>query len=184
MQIGNVVSAVSPFDRGKRWRRGAASAALGSRPDARTRAPVTGPASLAEMTGDELERGLSSFFGRRGYTVWPTAARGEVAPTLLLCRGDQGVVVQVKRWNAALGPEVVRAVIEAVRHHADTLKRLGCSRVGGLVVSTSSFKPDAVELAASSGVLLWDREALETQLRGDADVPERADPASGEPARR
>ena len=169
MQIGNVVSAVSPFDRGKRWRRGAAAAALGNRPEARSGAPVAGPVSLAEMTGDELERGLTGFFRRRGYTVWPTAARGEVAPTLLLCRGDQGVVVQVKRWNAALGPEVVTAVVEAVRHHADTLKRLGCSRIGGLVVSTSSFKPDAVELAAASDVLLWDRDTLETQLRADTD---------------
>ncbi|MGA8016058.1 MAG: restriction endonuclease [Candidatus Dormiibacterota bacterium] len=129
---------------------------------------MSGPVNLTVMSGEELERHLTTFFGRRGYTVWPTSARGEVSPALLLCRDDQGVVVQVKRWNTALGPEVVRAILEGIRHHAETLRRLGCSRIGGLVVSTAQFKPEARELAERSGVLLWDREALETQLRGEA----------------
>ena len=63
------------------------------------------------MTNDEIERHLTGLFGRRGYTVWPVPSRGEVAAALLICRGEQGVVVQVKRWNAALGPEVIRAIV-------------------------------------------------------------------------
>jgi HJR/Mrr/RecB family endonuclease len=164
MQLGHMVS---PFDRGKKWRRDAAAAGLGTRPDAQAPPPPTGPVNLTVMSGEDLERHLTAFFGRRGYTVWPTPARGEVAAALLLCREDQGVVVQVKRWNAPLGPEVVRGVLEAIRLHAETLRRLGCSRIGGLVVSTATFKPDARELAERSGVLLWDRPALEAQLKSE-----------------
>jgi HJR/Mrr/RecB family endonuclease len=149
-----------------RSRRHDAAAVLGQRPAAPGAPP--GPVNLALMTAEDLERRLAAFFGRRGYTVWPTPARGDVGACLLLCRDDQGVVVQVKRWNAPLGPEVVRATIEAIRQHAGTLRRLGCSRIGGLVVSTAPFTPEARELAGGSGVLLWDRQALEAQLRADA----------------
>ncbi|HXZ99418.1 MAG TPA: restriction endonuclease [Candidatus Binatia bacterium] len=169
MGIGDVVSSMSRFDRGRKWRRDAATAALGARPDVRA-VPPPGPVNLSVMSNEELERHLVAFFGRRGYTVWPTPARGSAGAAILLCRDEQGVVVQVKRWNAALGPEAVNALLEAVKQHADTLKRLGCSRIGGLVVSTASFKPEAQQLAQSSGVLLWDRQALETQLKAEAEA--------------
>lgn len=45
------------------------------------------------------------------------------------------------------------------------------------MVSTAQFKPEARELADRSGVLLWDREALETQLRGENAPREHSDEA-------
>lgn len=170
-------------DRDRRRRHESGAAALDQRPAATTGS--AGPVNLALMTDDDLERRLTASFGRRGYTVWPSPARGQVGACLLLCRDDQGVVVQVKRWNAPLGPEVVRAAIEAIRQHAGTLGRLGCARVGGLVVSTAPFTPAARELAGGSGVLLWDRQALETQLRADAAMPTagHTPPAAGSTGR-
>jgi len=127
--------------------------------------------NLLVMTNVELERHLTGLFGRRGYTVWPVPSRGEVGPALLICRGEQGVAVQVKRWNAPLGPEVVRAVLAAITHHAGTLGRLGCTQIGGMVIATVAFTPETRELAAESGVLLWDRQELEAQLEADLAQP-------------
>lgn len=135
--------------------------------------------NLTVMTNDEIERHLTGLFGRRGYTVWPVPSRGEVAAAVLICRGEQGVVVQVKRWNAALGPEVIRAIVAAVQYHAGTLGRLGCSQIGGMVVSTATFNDEAREMAAASGVLLWDRPELEAQIQADLARPGGNDPRGG-----
>ena len=175
MQVGQGVSRLSPFGAARHWRRGGTDQAQPSRPAApatggRQDAPVAQavrPLNLSLTSAEELERHLTGLFGRRGYTVWPMPSRGEVAPALLICRADQGVVVQVKRWNGALGPEVVTAVVAAVHHHAATLARLGCSQLGGMVISTCQFTEQAHALAAASGVLLWDRQELETQLQAD-----------------
>jgi HJR/Mrr/RecB family endonuclease len=135
--------------------------------------------NLTVMTGEEIERHLTGLFGRRGYTVWPVPSRGGVAAALLICRGEQGVVVQVKRWNAALGPEVIRAVVAAVEFHTGTLGRLGCSQIGGMVVGTATFNDEAREMAAAAGVLLWDRRELDAQIQADLARPGGADPRGG-----
>lgn len=177
MQIGQ---GASPFGVAKLWRRGQSddpsplrAAASGPvRPHGEAAAMSAPPRiNLTVMSGEELERHLTGLFGRRGYTVWPVPSRGEIGSALLICRGDQGVAVQVKRWNAPLGPEVVRAVLAAVQHHSGTLARLGCSQMGGMVVGTAPFRDDARQLAAESGVLLWDREELEAQLAADLARP-------------
>ena len=195
MQVGQGVTRLLPFAAARHWRRGGADQAQPSRPAAlapggrpeAAAAQAVRPLNLALMSGDQVERHLSDLFGRRGYTVWPMPSRGEIGPALLICRADQGVVVQVKRWNVALGPEVVTAVIAAVRHHASTLARLGCAQIGGMIVSTCQFTEEARALAAQSGVLLWDREELESQLQADlaALPPNRVRPAArrGHPLR-
>ena len=177
MQIGQ---GASPFSVTKLWRRGqgdhpsraGTGAPVPARPQSAIPATSTPPRiNLTVMTGEDLERHLTGLFGRRGYTVWPVPSRGEIASALLICRGDQGVVVQVKRWNAPLGPEVVQAVLAALQHHSGTLARLGCSQMGGMVVGTAPFRDDARQLAAEAGVLLWDREELEAQLAADLARP-------------
>ena len=89
------------------------------------------------------------------------------------------MVVQVKRWNAALGPEVIRAIVAAVGFHTGTLGRLGCSQIGGMVVGTATFNDEAREMAAASGVLLWDRRELDAQIQADLARPGGADPRGG-----
>ncbi len=155
------------WNRGRKGRR--VTAVLGAPLYQEARPPAV--VNLGVISREELERQLTAFFSHRGYTVWPTSARGEVGAALLLCRDEQGVVVQVKLWNAPLGREVVSAALDGVRGHADMLRRLGCSRIGGLVVSNTSFKPGARELAGRSGLLLWDRDALQSQLL--CEVPPR-----------
>ena len=136
MQIGQ---GASPFGVAKLWRRvqgdDPSPVRVGApgptRPPAAMSAAPTPPRiNLTVMSGEDLERHLTGLFGRRGYTVWPVPSRGEIGSALLICRGDQGVAVQVKRWNAPLGPEVVRAVLAALQHHSGTLARLGCSQMG------------------------------------------------------
>ena len=177
VQIGQ---GASPFGVAKLWRRVQgddpspvrAGAPGPARLPAEMSATATPPrVNLTVMSGEDLERHLTGLFGRRGYTVWPVPSRGEVGSALLICRGDQGVAVQVKRWNAPLGPEVVRAVLAALQHHSGTLARLGCSQMGGMVVGTAPFRDDARQLAAENGVLLWDREELEAQLAADLARP-------------
>src|ERR1019366_2448512 len=123
--------------------------------------------NLTVMTNDEIERHLTGLFGRRGYTVWPVPSRGDVASVLLICRGQQGVVVQVRRWNAALGPEVIRAVVAAIEYHTGTLGRLGFPEVGGMVVRPSTFNDEARGSAAAAGGLPLGRPGLEAQIQAD-----------------
>jgi len=180
VQIGQGVSPPSPLGGARSWLRGRADEPQALRPAASGAGPLSvrvqafpppRKVNLLVMTNVELERHLTGLFGRRGYTVWPVPSRGEVGPALLICRGEQGVAVQVKRWNAPLGPEVVRAVLAAITHHAGTLGRLGCTQIGGMVIATVAFTPETRELAAESGVLLWDRQELEAQLEADLAQP-------------
>ena len=120
--------------------------------------------NLSLMGGEALEKHLAGLFAGRGYAVRSGPNCGEIGAALLVTRGSEGMVVQVKRWNAALGEEVVHHLLAAVRFHDDTLRTLGCTVVHGLVISTWYFTPGALELAAGSGVVLWDRQELERQI--------------------
>jgi len=166
--LGQGISHPSTFGGARERGRGRAEderrAASAKRPAGGAATPAHRQFNLTLMSGDELERHLCDLFGRHGYTVWPVPSRGDVGAALLVCRGDQGIVVQVKRWNAPLGPEVVRALLLAIQQHAATLGRLGCAQIGGMIVTTVDFREETRQLAASSGVLLWNRQELDAQL--------------------
>jgi hypothetical protein len=48
-----------------------------------------------------------------------------------------------------------------------------------MVVSTATFNDEAREMAAASGVLLWDRPELEAQIQADLARPGGNDPRGG-----
>jgi HJR/Mrr/RecB family endonuclease len=121
--------------------------------------------TLSLMGGEALETHLAGLFARRGYAVRSAPSCGEIGAALLVTRGPEGMVVQVKRWNAALGEEVVHHLQDALRYHGDTLRGLGSTNIHGMIISTWYFTPGARELATADGVVLWDRQELERQIQ-------------------
>ncbi|MGD0834089.1 MAG: restriction endonuclease [Candidatus Dormibacteria bacterium] len=139
-----------------------ANAILVDQPSSMRRIPVV---NLSLMGGEALETHLAGLFARRGYAVRSSPSCGEIGAALLVTRGPEGIVVQVKRWNAALGEEVIQHLQDALRYHVDTLRGLGCTNIHGMIISTWYFTPGARELATANGIVLWDRQELERQIQ-------------------
>src|SRR6201999_3134784 len=74
---------------------------------------------------------------------------------LLLNDAGGRTIVQARRWNSVVRDD---AVYQAVAARA----RYGAARA--LVVTSSSYSPDAVAVASSSGVELWNRVDLADEL--------------------
>lgn len=64
-------------------------------------------------------------------------------------------MIQAKRYQGSVGVHAVQEVLGGKAHH-------GAARA--LVITNSTFTPNALTLAAQSGVELWDRTQLIREL--------------------
>lgn len=113
-----------------------------------------GQAKLAELdrlSGERFEAYLAGLFGQQGYAVELTAVTGDYGADLILIKHGRRIAVQAKRYTGSVG---VQAVQEALSGRA--YYKCDCA----WVVSTGKFTPNALELAARSGVSLIDRGAI------------------------
>ncbi len=118
------------------------------------------------MSGEEFEDWLAILFRAAGWRVRHTRATGDFGADLVLGHGAvDEVVVQAKRQGRPVGVAAVQQVTAARMHYGTE---------GAMVVTNSTFTPAAIELAASTGVLLWDRDDIARELLA---------PAGGGPAR-
>lgn len=108
--------------------------------------------TIDAMEGEEFEGYLATLFAHLGYRVQHVGMSHDFGADLLLTsRRGKRIVVQAKRYAGRVGISAVQEVLGAVRYW-------GAAR--GLVVTNSSFTESARELAARSGVELWDRDRL------------------------
>ena len=70
---------------------------------------------------------------------------------LILKKDGEKIVVQAKRYSNKVGIEAVQQIIGAKEYYKATK---------GMVVTNSFFTPNAVKLASSSNIELWDRNKL------------------------
>jgi restriction system protein len=109
-----------------------------------------------QMSGEEFEDWLAILFRAAGWRVRHTRVTGDFGADLVLGHGAvDELVVQAKRQARPVG---VAAVQQA------TAARLHYGTEQAMVVTNSTFTPAAVELAASTGVILWDREDISREL--------------------
>lgn len=104
-----------------------------------------------KLTGEEFEEYLFNLFKNLGYEVELTPASNDYGADLILTKGNEKIVVQAKRYSAPVGISAVQEVIGAKNYY----KANKC-----MVVTNNYFTPNAIELAKSNDVELWDRDIL------------------------
>lgn len=105
------------------------------------------PAALGEMTWREFEGLVQEAFRLRGYTVRRLGGDGpDGGVDLVLDRGHERVLVQCKQWRA------LRVGVIVVRELYGVMAAQGAA--AGIVVTSGSFTPDAVEFASGRNVSL------------------------------
>jgi restriction system protein len=108
-----------------------------------------------DMTGEQFEDWLAVLFRRAGYRVRHTAASGDFGADLIISMDGEAWVVQAKRQARPVGVAAVQQAAAARPHYdAD----------GAMVVTNATFTAQAVTLATSADVVLWDRDDIAAEL--------------------
>ncbi len=107
--------------------------------------------SIDIMDGTQFEEFLAMLFVHLGYRVQHVGMSHDFGADLLLTSPRQRIVVQAKRYAGNVGIGAVQEALGAVHYYRGTR---------GMVVASSDFTESARELAARSGVELWDRGRL------------------------
>ena len=115
----------------------------------------SGMTAVDAMTGRQFEVLLEHFFANKGYRVARIGGRGDFGADLLLYDSNGRMVVQARQWHGEVRSDAVQRAIAA-------MARYGASR--GLVVTSSEYSQDAVTVANSNGVTLWNRADLAAEL--------------------
>ena len=107
------------------------------------------------MTGRQFQVLLEHFFANKGYRVARLGVRRSSGAGLLLEGTNGRTIVQVKRWTGVVRHEAVQEAAVAKAHY-------GAARA--LVVTSSNYSQQAVTVANSNGVTLWNRTILASEL--------------------
>lgn len=104
-----------------------------------------------KMTGEEFEKFLMVHFEKLEYKGELTPKTNDYGADLILKKEGYKIVVQAKRWSSKVGIEAVQQILGAKEYY----KANEC-----MVVTNNYFTPNALNLASSSRVELWDRKKL------------------------
>lgn len=115
----------------------------------------SGMTAVDAMTGRQFEVLLEHFFANKGYRVARIGGRGDLGADLLLYDANGRMIVQARQWHGEVHSDAVQRAIAA-------MARYGAAR--GLVVTSSDYSQDAVTVANSNGVTLWNRADLAAEL--------------------
>lgn len=118
----------------------------------------SGITTIDEMSGRTFEERLRLHFNDRGWHIQLTPVSGDFGADLVGTDAlGQRVVVQAKRYHGSVGVHAIQEVLGGKAHY-------GATRA--IVVTNSTFTPNARTLATQSGVELWDRTRLIRELSG------------------
>lgn len=115
----------------------------------------SGMKAIDAMTERQFEVLLEHFFAKKGYRVARIAGRGGSGADLLLNDASGRMIVQARRWNSVVRHDAVKQAVAA-------MTRYGAARA--LVVTSSDYSQDALTVASSNGVTLWNRSDLAAEL--------------------
>ncbi len=126
--------------------------------DARRKALLSsGIEVIDRMTGEEFEELLLAHFQAQGYTGTLTPeTTGDYGADLILERNGQRTVIQAKRYKNVVGIAAVQQVIGAIKYY---------QAESGMVITNSTYTPNAERLAQANGIELIDREQLIAIMR-------------------
>lgn len=124
-----------------------------------------GMAAVDSMSGRQFEVLLEHFFALKGYRVARLASRRRIGADMFVDDSRGRTVVQIKRWSAVVDHDAVQQAVVA-------RARYGVERA--MLVTSSSYSPQAVSVAKSNGVTLWNRAMLAEQLAAFPGIPPRS----------
>jgi restriction system protein len=106
---------------------------------------------LDHLTGEEFEDYLAGLFREQGYETELTSATGDYGADLILSKDGQRIAVQAKRYRGSVGVQAVQEALSGQSYYR-------CD--AAWVITTGAFTPNALQLAAMSGVKMIDRSEL------------------------
>lgn len=110
------------------------------------------PSDLQSLTPAEFETFVADLFRRKGYGVKVSGQRGDKGVDLRLRQANgKTAVVQCKRYQRAVGPEVVRELYGTLIHE---------KAAHGFLVTTAVISPAAREWARLKPITLIDGQML------------------------
>lgn len=114
-------------------------------------------AQCLRLTGEEFEEYVALVLGDNGFRhVEVTRASGDQGVDILAERGGKMYAIQCKNYKDAVGNFAVQEAFAGAEFY-------GCDAAA--VICPGTFTRAARELAASTGVLLWDGEHLSRMMR-------------------
>lgn len=104
------------------------------------------------MSGTEFEDFMAEILHRSGVEVLElTKASGDFGADIIVMHEGERTAVQCKRYSRPIGVKAVQEAVSAKDYYK-------CTKAA--VITNSTFTRQAAELAAESGVILWDRDAV------------------------
>lgn len=114
------------------------------------------PQKFISLTGAEFEQLLYRLFSAMGYAVQHTGQSGDQGGDLIANKEGERILIQAKRYgDAAVGNKAVQEAVAARNFYK-------CTKA--IVVTTSHFTPEAIELARANSVELTLKEQLQEML--------------------
>lgn len=123
-----------------------------------------GLGELEPMNGEQFEELLQAKFRAQGYRVTLTPNGADFGADLLLERGGTKTAVQAKHWRTRkVGVRAVQEIAAAKAHYrADK----------AAVIASGDYTDQAIQLARSNGIELWDRARLTRELMDGTNASE------------
>ncbi len=117
------------------------------------------------MSGTEFEDFMAEILHRSGIEVLElTKASGDFGADIIVIHEGERTAVQCKRYSRPIGVKAVQEAISSKDYYK-------CTKAA--VITNSDFTRQARELAAESGVILWDRQAVYGFMASAQDKSER-----------
>jgi len=130
---------------------------------------TTDSADLMNLSWEDFEHLVGEAFRERGFSVSETAPGPDGGVDLELRKDGELHLVQCKRWRAR------KVGVEIVRELYGVMSARGA--VGGYVVSSGTFSPEAHDFAKGRNIDLWDGATLKTVIRRERKARLAAAPA-------
>jgi hypothetical protein len=108
------------------------------------------------MSGAEFERYMAKVFKALGYDATLVGGAGDQGVDLVLRQGAEVVAVQCKNYRQPVGNRPIQEVYAGARHH-------GVDQAW--VIAPAGYTRGAVDLARSTGVVLYDRAGIEDLVK-------------------
>ncbi|KIL38518.1 hypothetical protein SD70_25975 [Gordoniibacillus kamchatkensis] len=107
------------------------------------------------MDGHEFERFIGTLFSKMGYSTEVTKGSGDQGVDVIAEKDGRKFGIQAKCYSSAVTNKAIQEVAAGISHY-----RLD----KGIVITNNYFTESARELAASNGIVLWDRTILKEKI--------------------
>lgn len=112
---------------------------------------ASGIAEIDLMTGKEFEKYISLCCRKIGYLAELTSDSQDYGADIILYKDNIKTIVQTKRWKNKVGVRAVQETIAAKQYY---------KAERGMVITNSFFTKNAINLAESTGIAIWNRDKL------------------------